>query len=116
MYVLSEALQSGKPHHKWKERARIGIYLGQSPIHNRNVALVLHRHTGHVRGGSKLASQHVFQDGDRKGEWEKGPATQTKENGKKKPAARGSRTLEWSWERAKQTLNNNNNERINDPM
>ena len=48
VYVLSEALQSGKPHHKWKERARIGIYLGQSPIHNRNVALVLHRHTGHV--------------------------------------------------------------------
>ena len=48
VYVLDEKLQSNKPHNKWENRARVGIYLGQSPIHNRNVALVLNRHTGHV--------------------------------------------------------------------
>ncbi len=48
VYVLDSVLQAGKPHHKWKERSTIGIYLGQSPIHNRNVALVLNRYTGLV--------------------------------------------------------------------
>jgi transposase InsO family protein len=37
-----------KMFNKWKERSTIGIYLGQSPVHNRNVALVLNRFTGHV--------------------------------------------------------------------
>ena len=33
---------------KWDARSRAGIYLGQSPIHNRNVALVLNINTGFV--------------------------------------------------------------------
>lgn len=48
VYVLDQALQLGLPYHKWKPRAQLGIYLGQSPIHNRNVALVLNLNTGHV--------------------------------------------------------------------
>jgi hypothetical protein len=48
VYVLNSQLQSNSPHHKWAPRARVGIYLGQSPVHSRNVALVLDRHTGHV--------------------------------------------------------------------
>ena len=48
VFVLDEQLQSGQPYQKWRQRARVGIYLGRSPIHNRNVALVLHRNTGHV--------------------------------------------------------------------
>lgn len=48
VYVLDDNLQSGNAHHKWKSRARVGIYLDQSPIHNLNVALVLHPHTGHM--------------------------------------------------------------------
>ena len=48
VYVLDADLQAGKKIHKWKERARVGIYLGQSPIHNKSVALVLNRFTGHV--------------------------------------------------------------------
>ena len=48
VFVLEEQLQSGRPYQKWRQRARVGIYLGQSPIHNWNVALVLHRNTGHV--------------------------------------------------------------------
>ena len=48
VFVLEEQLQSGRPYQKWRQRAHVGIYLGQSPIHNQNVALVLHRNTGHV--------------------------------------------------------------------
>ena len=48
VFVLEEQLQSGRLYQKWRQRACVGIYLGQSPIHNRNVALVLHRNTGHV--------------------------------------------------------------------
>ena len=48
VYVLENQLQLGKPFGKWKERARIGIYLGQSPHHNRNIALVLNRDNGLV--------------------------------------------------------------------
>ena len=48
VYVLDNDLQNGKPYHKWRERSRIGIYLGRSPHHARNVALVLDRETGLV--------------------------------------------------------------------
>ena len=48
VYVLSNALQHNAPYHKWKERSRVGIYLGKSPSHGRNVALVLNRQTGLV--------------------------------------------------------------------
>ena len=34
VYVLDESLQTGKPFNKWKQCARVGIYLGQSPTHN----------------------------------------------------------------------------------
>jgi len=46
VYVLNEALQTQVIHGKWKERSRPGIYLGMSPRHNRNVALVLNPETG----------------------------------------------------------------------
>ena len=48
VYVLNNALQANRPHHKWNERSRVGIYLGRSPIHGKNVALVLDRATGLV--------------------------------------------------------------------
>ena len=48
-YVLKSELQGTSGiHPKWDARSRAGIYLGQSPIHNRNVALVLNIHTGYV--------------------------------------------------------------------
>ena len=47
-FVLHNALQQNKPHSKWSERARVGIYLGKSPHHDRNVALILNRETGLV--------------------------------------------------------------------
>ena len=47
-YVLTSDLQQGKPFGKWKRRAEVGIYLGPSPHHNRNVGLILNRKTGLV--------------------------------------------------------------------
>ncbi len=47
-YVLDEALQSGNIHHKWKDRSRVGVYLGMSPNHNKSVVLVLSLETGLV--------------------------------------------------------------------
>ena len=48
VYVLDKSLQSNSPFHKWKQRSRVGIYIGPSPQHARNVALVLDRATGLV--------------------------------------------------------------------
>ena len=46
--VLEEPLANGKPFHKWKHRAKMGVYLGLSPLHAKNVSLVLSRTTGYV--------------------------------------------------------------------
>jgi hypothetical protein len=48
VYVLANDLQQSNPYHKWKERSKVGVYLGTSPIHSKNVALVLDRQTAHV--------------------------------------------------------------------
>ena len=48
-YVLKPSLRSNaRIHHKWKRRSDLGIYLGHSPVHHRNVALVLNPLTGLV--------------------------------------------------------------------
>jgi hypothetical protein len=49
VYVLEPALRSKSGiHNKWKDRSRVGIYLGRSPIHSRSIALVLNTETGLV--------------------------------------------------------------------
>lgn len=48
VYVLDNRLQTQKPIPKWNDRSRVGIYLGKSPAHGRNIALVLDRSTGLV--------------------------------------------------------------------
>ena len=60
VYVLNEALQSGNIYSKWKKRSRVGIYLGQSPKHGRNVALVLNLETGHVSPQFHVAFDNGF--------------------------------------------------------
>ena len=47
-YVLTTELQSRLPFHKWKSRANVGIYLGKSPLHARNVALLMDCHSSRV--------------------------------------------------------------------
>ena len=48
VHVLNNKLQVNDPYHKWKERSKVGIYLGMSPTHGKGVALVLDRDTGLV--------------------------------------------------------------------
>jgi hypothetical protein len=48
-YVLDQRLQSGSSMiPKWEPRARMGIYVGRSPSHASNVALILNPRTGHI--------------------------------------------------------------------
>ena len=46
VYVLQGKLQAGQKGPKWDKRARVGLYLGPSPLHARSVALVLNVTTG----------------------------------------------------------------------
>ena len=49
VYVLAKELQNaGGIYNKWKDRSRIGVYLGSSPMHAQSVALVLNLKTGRV--------------------------------------------------------------------
>ena len=61
VYVLNANLQSGKKIDKWSDRARVGIYLGRSPQHSRNVALVLSLTTGLVSPQFHVKADTTFQ-------------------------------------------------------
>jgi hypothetical protein len=62
VYVLDNALQSpGGIHNKWEYRSRVGIYLGRSPNHGRNVAMVLDRTTGLVSPQFHVAFDPSFR-------------------------------------------------------
>ena len=73
VYVLDKALQKGDPFHKWKHRAHVGIYLGRSPLHTRNVELVMDLQTGlvspqfHIRFDSSF---HTTKDIKVKSMWQ----------------------------------------------
>ena len=41
VYVLNANHRDGKPSNKWAPQSKVGIYLGQLPIHNQEVSLVL---------------------------------------------------------------------------
>ena len=58
--VLAAPLQSGLPYHKWKSRSQVGIYLGLSPVHAKNIALVLDRTTGYVSPQFHVAFDEHF--------------------------------------------------------
>ena len=61
-YVLATALQTaGGIHGKWKDRARVGLYLGRSPTHARSVALVLNLQTGLVSPQFHVSFDPSFQ-------------------------------------------------------
>ena len=46
--MLDHRLQNVQKIPKWDERVRVGAYVGRSPNHAGNVALVLNLSTGHV--------------------------------------------------------------------
>ena len=47
-YVLETRLQDKQPFHKWAGRLCIGLYVCRSPLHARNVALILDIDKGYV--------------------------------------------------------------------
>ena len=62
VYVLDSALQNaGAIYGKWKERSRVGLYLGRSPVHARSVALVLNLQTGTVSPQFHVTFDPFFQ-------------------------------------------------------
>jgi hypothetical protein len=61
VYVLENKLQTGKSIPKWNEKSRIGLYLGSSPRHSRNVALVLNLRTGHVSPQFHVLFDDLFE-------------------------------------------------------
>ncbi len=48
VFALENDLAAGSPSPHWSPRARLGVNLGSSPSHTRNVCLVLNLHTGCV--------------------------------------------------------------------
>ena len=48
VYVLEASLQSQKSHNEWYDRSKVGIFLCHSPLHARNVPLVLNTQTGNA--------------------------------------------------------------------
>ena len=62
VYVLETELQSsGAIFNKWRDRSRVGVYLGPSPQHARSVALVLNLQTGHISPQFHVAFDPSFQ-------------------------------------------------------
>ena len=61
-YALHPNLQTaGGIIGKWKERSRVGLYLGRSPTHARSIALVLNLQTGLVSPQFHIAFDPSFQ-------------------------------------------------------
>ena len=60
-YVLDNAIQSGQGAPKWKQRSRLGVYLGPSPNHARSVAQLLNPRTGHVSPQFHIKCDDFFE-------------------------------------------------------
>ena len=61
VYVLHDKLQGNNHLSKWNTRARVGIYLGISPLHARSVALVLNTRTGLVSPQFHVKFDDMFE-------------------------------------------------------
>jgi len=61
VYALHSSLQSSKMLRRWEPRARLGLYLGPSPRHARNVSLVLNLDTGLVSPQYHVSHDDFFE-------------------------------------------------------
>jgi hypothetical protein len=61
VYVLSAQQQTDGKGAKWRERARVGINIGNSPVHSRNVALVLSTETGYASPQFHVKHDDLFE-------------------------------------------------------
>ena len=48
VYVHDQNLQAQKSHNKWTDHSRVGIFLTLSPVHSRNIPLVLNTSSGNM--------------------------------------------------------------------
>ena len=65
-YVLTSELQDNKQiYNKWKCRSNVGIYQGRSPMHGRNVALILNRASGLVSAQFHASFDESFETLDK---------------------------------------------------
>ena len=58
-YVLEQSLQSKLTFSKWKQRSKLGFYLGPTPQYARNVSLVLNLQTG-LRSPQHHVAHYTF--------------------------------------------------------
>ena len=63
-YVLHDSLQNRNKINKWDSRARVGIYIGNSPRHARTVSLILNLNTGHVSPQFHVQHDDFFETVD----------------------------------------------------
>jgi hypothetical protein len=61
VYVTDKDMQQGKKGPKWLQRARLGLYLGTSPIHLRSIVLVLNLDTGLASPQFHVAFDDLFE-------------------------------------------------------
>ena len=61
VYILDQRLQAGIKISKWHTRARVGLYLGHSPVHAKTVSLVLNITTGLVSPQFHLKFDKLFE-------------------------------------------------------
>jgi hypothetical protein len=61
VYALHNTLQSRNMLRRWEPRARLGLYLGPSPRHARNVSLVLNLNTGLVSPQFHVTHDDFFE-------------------------------------------------------
>jgi hypothetical protein len=61
VYVPTERMQQGGKGSKWEERARISLHLGTSPMHSRNISLVLNLRTGLVSPQFHIKFDDLFE-------------------------------------------------------
>ena len=61
VYALDNRLQANQPVSSWLPRARLGLNLGQSPRHARNISLVLNLNTGLVSPQFHIKHDEFFE-------------------------------------------------------
>jgi hypothetical protein len=61
VYVTESGMQQGRKGSKWMSRARLGLYLGVSPMHSSSVALVLNLRTGLASPQFHVAFDDMFE-------------------------------------------------------
>jgi hypothetical protein len=60
VFVLDPALQHGKKIPKWNPRSRLGMYLGNSPVHSSTVARVLNLRTRYMTAQYHTVHDYLF--------------------------------------------------------